>query len=235
MWWIGGVARLPQAKLEQQLLRGSSYLLSFLPWQEPWRSCGVNPVDGIVATILLHDVALLLLRSTRLSAWSIDYNYWSLQGSLAVRYRFDIRRTLSLRPPINLADERRLWQAARAVRSWPPAVQTASTAPAPLAQPAQPAHPVVTGLSGNLSFSGLEALWVAGGGPAWAEYQAAEVAECESGGQEYAHNPSGADGYWQILGQVVPEDIYVPMVNAENADSKFEASDDTFAQWVCQP
>ena len=86
----------------------------------------------------------------------------------------------------------------------PPAVQTASTAPAPPAQPAQPAQPVVTGLSGNLSFSGLEALWVAGGGPAWAEYQAAEVGECESGGQQYAHNPSGADGYWQILGQVVP-------------------------------
>jgi len=127
-----------------------------------------------------------------------------LQGSLAVRYRFDILRTLSLRPPTNLADERRLWQAARAVTvlpgRGPPAVQTASTAPAPPAQPAQPAQPVVTGLSGNLSFSGLEALWVAGGGPAWADYQAAEVGECESGGQQYAHNPSGADGYWQILG-----------------------------------
>lgn len=76
---------------------------------------------------------------------------------------------------------------------------------------------------------------MAGGGPAWAEYQAAEVAECESGGQQYAHNPSGADGHWQILGQVVPGDIYNPMVNAENAVSKFEASGDTFAQWVCQP
>jgi hypothetical protein len=32
-----------------------------------------------------------------------------------------------------------------------------------------------------------------------------------------------------------PGDIYDPMVNAENAVSKFEASGDTFAQWVCQP
>jgi hypothetical protein len=76
---------------------------------------------------------------------------------------------------------------------------------------------------------------VAGGGPAWAEYQAAEAGECESGGQQYAHNPSGADGYWQILGQVVPGDIYDLMVNAENAVSKFDASGDTLAQWVCQP
>ena len=89
--------------------------------------------------------------------------------------------------------------------------------------------------SGNLSFDGLESLWEAAGGPSWAAYQAAEVAWCESGGQQYAYNPSGASGYWQILGQVVPGDIFDPMVNAENAVSKFEASGDTFAQWVCQP
>jgi hypothetical protein len=29
--------------------------------------------------------------------------------------------------------------------------------------------------------------------------------------------------------------IFDPMVNAENAVSKFHASGDTFAQWVCQP
>lgn len=146
-------------------------------------------------------------------------NYWSLQGSLAVRYRFGILRTLSLRPPTNLADERRLWQAARAVTVLAPVV-------APGRPDGQHGHGAARtartagrdgGLSGNLSFSGLEALWVAGGGPAWAECQAAEVAECESGGQQYAHNPSGADGYWRILGQVVPGDIYDPMVNAENA------------------
>lgn len=114
-----------------------------------------------------------------------------------------------------------------------PQTQTVSSAPAP--QPSQASQPAVTGFSGTLSFSGLEALWVAAGGPSWAEYDAAEVGECESGGQQYAENPSGASGYWQILGQVVPGDIFDPMVNGENAVSKFEASGDTFAQWVCQP
>lgn len=90
-------------------------------------------------------------------------------------------------------------------------------------------------VGGNLSFGGLEALWVAAGGPAWAEASAARVAECESGGRQYAHNPSGASGYWQILGEVVPGNVYDPMVNARNAVAKFTASGDTWAQWVCQP
>lgn len=88
---------------------------------------------------------------------------------------------------------------------------------------------------GNLSFAGLEALWVAAGGPAWAQAAAARVAECESAGRQYAYNPSGASGYWQILGEVVPGNVYDPMVNARNAVAKFEASGDTWAQWVCQP
>lgn len=92
-------------------------------------------------------------------------------------------------------------------------------------------------LSGNLSFSGLEYLWMAAGGPSWARWDAATVAECESGGQQYAYNPSGASGYWQILGQVVftGRSIFDPMTNALNAVHKFRASGDTFAQWVCQP
>lgn len=112
---------------------------------------------------------------------------------------------------------------------------TSSSPMQPVSKTRTHPEPVVTGFSGTLSFSGLEALWRAAGGPAWAEYDAATVAECESGGQQYAHNPSGADGYWQILGQVSSGDIYDPMVNATNAVDKFEASGDTFAQWVCQP
>jgi hypothetical protein len=88
---------------------------------------------------------------------------------------------------------------------------------------------------GNLSFSGLERLWMSAGGDSWAASSAARVAECESGGRQYAHNPSGASGYFQILGQVVGGNIYDPMVNAENAVSKWRASGKTFAQWVCQP
>jgi len=88
---------------------------------------------------------------------------------------------------------------------------------------------------GTYSFAGLEALWVAAGGPAWAEASAARVAECESGGRTNAYNPSGATGLWQILGAVVPGNLYNPYVNALNAVAKFRASGDTWSQWVCRP
>ena len=88
---------------------------------------------------------------------------------------------------------------------------------------------------GTLSFGQLESLWVAAGGPAWAEVQAAQVAECESGGRADAYNPSGATGLWQILGAVRSGDLRNPMANAINAVAKFEASGDTWAQWVCKP
>lgn len=88
---------------------------------------------------------------------------------------------------------------------------------------------------GTFSFAGLEQLWVAAGGPAWAESAAASVAECESRGRSNAYNPSGATGLWQILGAVLPGNLYDPMTNARNAVSKFEASGNTWAQWVCQP
>jgi hypothetical protein len=91
----------------------------------------------------------------------------------------------------------------------------------------------VTG-SLHYSYAGLEALWISAGGPAWAAAHAAEIAECESGGNVYAYNPSGATSLWQILGQVVPGNLYNPYVNALNAVAKFKASGDTFAQWVCK-
>lgn len=71
--------------------------------------------------------------------------------------------------------------------------------------------------------------------PPWAAARAARIAECESGGQQYAHNPSGASGYWQIDGQLVPGDIYDPKVNAENAVAKFNASGRTWPALVCKP
>lgn len=86
----------------------------------------------------------------------------------------------------------------------------------------------------HYSFAGLEALWESAGGPGWAAWAAATIAECESGGNSAAHNPSGATGIWQILGAVVPGNLYDPYVNALNAVSKFRASGNTFAQWVCR-
>jgi Transglycosylase SLT domain len=90
-------------------------------------------------------------------------------------------------------------------------------------------------VAGDYTYSQLEQLWVSAGGPAWAETSAATVAECESGGNPNAYNPSGATGLWQILGSVVPGNLYNPTINALNAVSKFTASGNTFAQWVCQP
>jgi hypothetical protein len=86
-----------------------------------------------------------------------------------------------------------------------------------------------------LTFHQIEDLWVYVGGPGWAEVQAANVAECESGGNVLAWNPSGATGVFQILGAVLPGNLDDPVVNARNAVSKFHASGDTWAQWVCKP
>lgn len=97
------------------------------------------------------------------------------------------------------------------------------------------AHTTAAVSGGVYSFTALEHLWEDAGGPAWAASPAAAVAECESGGRTDAYNPSGASGLWQILGEVVPGNVFDPMVNAENAVAKFKASGDTFAQWVCKP
>lgn len=91
-------------------------------------------------------------------------------------------------------------------------------------------HYGYSGEGGTLSYSGLEALWEAAGGPASAAPEMATIAiRCESGGRQYAYNPSGASGYWQILGQVVPGNIFNPMVNAENAVAKYRAGG--FSPW----
>jgi Transglycosylase SLT domain/LysM domain len=118
-----------------------------------------------------------------------------------------------------------------AVQPAPAARPVSSSAPAPQ----QPVTPAVSVSGGVLSFGALEALWAQAGGPAWAESSAASVAECESGGNTQAYNPSGASGLWQILGAVVPGNLFNAYTNALNAVSKFEASGDTWAQWVCQP
>jgi hypothetical protein len=71
------------------------------------------------------------------------------------------------------------------------------------------------------SKSQLMDLWVAAGGSKSVANIAAAIAMAESGGNQFAHNRSGASGLWQILGQVVPGNIYDPMVNARNAVTKW--------------
>jgi len=54
------------------------------------------------------------------------------------------------------------------------------------------------GLSGTLSCSGLEQLWTSAGGNPADAFMAAEIAEAESGGNQYALSPTDDYGYWQI-------------------------------------
>lgn len=110
-----------------------------------------------------------------------------------------------------------------------------ATAPASSSQRVSAAHRAYnSSYRGTYSYQGLEDLWIAAGGPAWAAAHAAEIAMCESGGNPGAYNPSGATGLWQILGSVVPGNLYNPYVNALNAVSKFRASGENFSQWVCR-
>jgi len=73
-------------------------------------------------------------------------------------------------------------------------------------------------LSGNLSCSGLEALWEAAGGSHGEAFIAAEIAMAESGGRQYAHSPTNDFGYWQINGSHGPAlATYNPIGNAKAA------------------
>lgn len=88
-----------------------------------------------------------------------------------------------------------------------------------------------TSLSGMLSCGGLEQLWEEAGGSSAVAETAAAIAMAESGGEQDAYNPSGASGYWQILGSVVSGDLFDPLVNAENAVAKYNAAGG-FSPWV---
>ena len=75
-----------------------------------------------------------------------------------------------------------------------------------------------TSLSGNLSCSGLETLWEQAGGSPGEAFMAAEIAEAESGGRQYALSPTNDYGYWQINGSHGPaEATFNPLGNARAA------------------
>jgi LysM repeat protein len=75
-----------------------------------------------------------------------------------------------------------------------------------------------TKLSGTLSCSGLEALWEAAGGSHSEAFMAAEIAEAESGGNQFALSPTNDYGYWQINGSHGPAmATFSPMGNAKAA------------------
>jgi len=75
-----------------------------------------------------------------------------------------------------------------------------------------------TKLSGTLSCTGLEALWEAAGGSHAEAFMAAEIAEAESGGNQFALSPTNDYGYWQINGSHGPSmATFNPMGNAKAA------------------
>jgi hypothetical protein len=81
---------------------------------------------------------------------------------------------------------------------------------------------------GTWSVGQLEKLWESQGGPASAAHTMAIVATAESGSpgryaNQFARNPSGATGLWQILGAVRPGNLTNPAVNARNAIAKWRA------------
>jgi hypothetical protein len=105
-----------ETRIERQRLRASSYLLSALPLAVTaailWDRFDAG---GVLSSIGVWLLALILFLVAHGDARRVTSDYWSMQGSLAVQHRFDILRSLSLRPPTNLADERELWKKARAV------------------------------------------------------------------------------------------------------------------------
>jgi hypothetical protein len=74
-----------------------------------------------------------------------------------------------------------------------------------------------TSLSGTLSCTGLEQLWVNAGGSAAAEVTAASIAMAESGGNQFATGTVGERGYWQINPVNGALSTYDPYGNARAA------------------
>jgi hypothetical protein len=81
---------------------------------------------------------------------------------------------------------------------------------------AVPVH-VNPALSGHLGCTGLEALWVSAGGAKSSAFIAAEIAEAESGGNQYATGAVGERGYWQINPNHGSLSTYDPYGNARAA------------------
>jgi hypothetical protein len=85
------------------------------------------------------------------------------------------------------------------------------------------------------SYAQLMALWINAGGPEAEAPVAAAIAEAESGGNSDAHNPSGASGLWQILGNPFPGNPFDPATNARMAVAKYRHNPqgtDNFSPWV---
>lgn len=79
------------------------------------------------------------------------------------------------------------------------------------------------GGSGPYDAQALADLWKQAGGPSSKAQLMAAIALAESGGSPTAHNPSGATGLWQILGNPFPGNARNPLTNAKMAVSKYKS------------
>lgn len=80
-----------------------------------------------------------------------------------------------------------------------------------------------TTAGGQYDKADLRKLWVQAGGPPGVANLMAAIALAESSGNPNAHNPSGATGLWQILGNPFPGNAYDPITNARMAVSKYRS------------
>lgn len=98
------------------------------------------------------------------------------------------------------------------------------------------------GGAGAFNLAQLADLWRKAGGPSNIAELMAHIAMAESTGNPNAHNASGASGLWQILGALVPGNLFDPMVNALNAVAKWrtqglsawDASRDAWGQYAAK-
>jgi hypothetical protein len=122
-----------------------------------------------------------------------------------------------------------LYQANRSVVRNPGEIYAGQVLDVPYGQPApavtastENARPAAatasSSLSGTLGCSGLEQLWEEAGGSSGEAFMAAEIAEAESSGRQYALSPTNDYGYWQINGVHGPaEATFNPIGNARAA------------------
>jgi hypothetical protein len=154
------------------------------------------------------------------------------------QYQAKLRAQALAAAAARLAAAKAAASASAAAKAAATASPSPSSSPSPTPSSASSASGGSSGCSdpsGQLTASQVGMVWLCAGGPAWAETSAIGVATCESNLNTHAYNPSGATGLWQILGSVVGGDLYDAHVNALNAVAKFQASGDTWAQWVCKP
>lgn len=157
----------------------------------------------------------------------------ALRAQLAADHQRHVEHEEHLREVAARAAAKAAEQAALITKTAAPSAAPGASAPSGGSSPAPSGG--CSDPSGQLSDSQMIMVWQCAGGPAWADSAMLAVTMCESGHNTHAYNPSGATGLFQILGQVVPGDLFDAHVNALNAVSKFDASGQSWSQWVCRP